>query len=280
MENTTDFEERREIRQQLRELRKKKLDALQSDTTANERPRRRERLKREEQSSVITETKTTSVSDSNSSQPTQTTIEVNYSRTVVTEGPSENGIENGHVESEKYVEEETICVEDETPVEEQPVEVESGTNFTVQINGEKSPQDRGEEQGLSEPQEISTETEIVVETSETATDGKEEDTEDKEEEMEEVELTPEVIEKMEDVDQLEKLVRWYLHCTYHKIQNSFYYFMTLLPSYMYSTCFLPYVYENFLLLYHACKHDGQAIREKVFKTRLIHYERRMSSSVI
>ena len=211
MENTTDFEERREIRQQLRELRKKKLDALQSDT-ANERPRRRERVKREEQSSVITETKTTTVNDSNSSQPTQTTIEVNYSRTVITEGPSENGIQNGHVESEKFVKEETVCVEDETPVEEKPVEVESGTKFTVQINGEKSPQDSEEEQGPSEPQEISTETEIVVETSETATDGKEEETDDKEEEMEEVELTPEVIEKMEDVDQLENLVRSLVHC--------------------------------------------------------------------
>lgn len=203
MENTTDFEERREIRQQLRELRKKKLDALQSDTTASERPRRRERVKREEQSTVITETK--SVSDSNSSQPAQTTIEVNYSRTVVTEGPSENGVENGHVESVKSVEEETVSVEDETPVEEQPVEVESGTQFTVQINGEKSPQDSKEEQGVSPPQEISTETDTVVESSETASDSKE--PEDNEEETEEVELTPEVIEKMEDVDQLEKLVR-------------------------------------------------------------------------
>lgn len=205
MENTTDFEERREIRQQLRELRKKKLDALQSDTTASERPRRRERVKREEQSTVITETKTTSVSDSNSSQPAQTTIEVDYSRTVVTEGPSENGVENGHVESVKSVEEETVSVEDETPVEEQPVEVESGTQFTVQINGEKSPQDSEEEQGVSPPQEFSTETDTVVESSETASDSKE--PEDNEEETEEVELTPEVIEKMEDVDQLEKLVR-------------------------------------------------------------------------
>lgn len=207
MESTTDFEERREIRQQLRELRKKKLDALQSDTTANERPRRRERVKRDEQSTVITETKTTAISDSNSSQPAQTTIEVNYSRTVVTDGPSENGIENGHVESVKSVEEETVSVEDETPVEELPVEVEIGTQFTVQINGAKSPQDSEEEQGMSAPQEISTETETVVETSETATDDKEEETDDKEEEMEEVELTPEVIEKIEDVDQLEKLVR-------------------------------------------------------------------------
>ena len=209
MENTTDFEERREIRQQLRELRKKKLDALESDTTANERPRRRERLKREEQSTAIKETKTTSVSDSNSTQPTQTSIEVNYSRTVVTKGPSENGIENGHVEREKFVKEETVCVADETPVEEQPVEVESGTQFTVQINGEKSPQDSEEEQGISAPQETSKETKIVVETSESATDGKGEETEDKEdeEEEEEVELTPEVIEKMEDLDQLEKLVR-------------------------------------------------------------------------
>lgn len=205
MENTTDFEERREIRQQLRELRKKKLDALQSDTTASERPRRRERVKREEQSTVITETKTTSVSDSNSSQPAQTTIEVDYSRTVVTEGPSENGVENGHVESVKSVEEETVSVEDETPVEEQPVEVESGTQFTVQINGEKSPQDSEEEQGVLPPQEFSTETDTVVESSETASDSKE--PEDNEEETEEVELTPEVIEKMEDVDQLEKLVR-------------------------------------------------------------------------
>ena len=189
-------------------MRKKKLDALQSDTTANERPRRRERLKREEQSTVITETKTTGVSDSNSTQPTQTTIEVNYSRTVVTEGPSENGIENGHAESKKFVEEETVCVEDETQVEEQPVEVESGTQFTVQINGEKSLQDSEEEQGISAPQEISTETKIVVETSETASDGKGEEAEEKEdEELEEVELTPEVIEKIDDIDQLEKLVR-------------------------------------------------------------------------
>ena len=188
-------------------MRKKKLDALQSDTTANERPRRRERVKREEQSTVITETKTTAISDSNSSQPAQTTIEVNYSRTVVTDGPSENGIENGHVESVKSVEEETVSVEDETPVEELPVEVEIGTQFNVQINGGQSLQDSEEEQGMSTPQEISTETETVVETSETATDGKEEETDDKEEEMEEVELTPEVIEKIEDVDQLEKLVR-------------------------------------------------------------------------
>lgn len=188
-------------------MRKKKLDALQSDTTANERPRRRERVKREEQSTVITETKTTAISDSNSSQPAQTTIEVNYSRTVVTDEPSENGIENGHVESVKSVEEETVSVEDETPVEELPVEVEIGTQFSVQINGGQSLQDSEEELGILAPQEISTETETVVETSETATDGKEEETDDKEEEMEEVELTPEVIEKIEDVDQLEKLVR-------------------------------------------------------------------------
>ena len=165
-------------------------------------------MRREEQSTVITETKTTGVSDSNSTQPTQTTIEVNYSRTVVTEGPSENGIENGNVESEKFVEKETVCVEDETPVEEQPVEAENGTQFTVQINGEKSPPDSQEEQGISTPEEMSTETEIVVETSETATDGKDEETEDQEEETEEVELTSEVIEKMEDVEQLEKLVRY------------------------------------------------------------------------
>lgn len=205
MEDTTNFEERREIRQQLRELRKKKLDALESDTTANERPRRK---KREEKSTVITETKTTetkttSVSDGDSSQPpsTQTNIEVNYSRTVITDGPSENGIENGHVE------EETVSVEDEKHAEEQPVEIDIGTQFSVQINGEKSTQDSEEEQGVSPPQiQISTETETVVESSETVADNKE--PEDKEEDTEEVELTPEVVEKMEDVDQLENLVRY------------------------------------------------------------------------
>lgn len=207
MENTTDFEERREIRQQLRELRKKKLDALQSDSTAIERPRRRERVKKEEQSTVITETKTTDVSNGDSSQPptTQTTIEVNYSRTVITDGSMENGIENGHDESKKSVEDETVSVENENPVEEQPVEVEIGTQFSVQINGEKSARDSEEVQGQSPPQELSTETETVVEPSETVADN-----EEKEEETEEVELTPEVVEKMEDVDQLEKLVGLYL----------------------------------------------------------------------
>ena len=207
LEDTTDFEERREIRQQLRELRKKKLDALQSDSTANDRPRRRERVKKEEQSTVIKETKTSDVSDGDSSQrpATQTTIEVNYSRTVITDGSTENGIENGHVESEKSVEEETVSVENENPVEEQPVEIEIGTQFSIQINGEKSGQDSEEDQGETPPQELSTETETVVESSETVAD--DEEPQDKEEETEEVELTPEVVEKMEDVDQLEKLVR-------------------------------------------------------------------------
>ena len=188
-------------------MRKKKLDALQSDSTANERPRRRERVKKEEQSTVITKTKTTDVSDGDSSQPpkTHTTIEVNYSRTVIADGSAENGIENGHDESEKSAEEETVSVENKNPVEDQPVTVENGTQFSVQINGEQSSQDREEEQRESQPEELTAETETVVEPSQTAADNQE--PEAKEEETEEVELTPEVIEKMEDVDQLEILVR-------------------------------------------------------------------------
>ena len=229
LEDTTNFEERREIRQQLRELRKKKLDALESaTTTANERPRRRERVKREEQSTVVTETKTTDGDSKLEPSTIQTKIEVNYSHTVITDGPSENGIENGHVESENVVvEEETVSAKEENLVEEQPVEGESGTQFSVQINGEKSSQDKEEEEVVSAPQsELSTETETVQESSETLTDDK--PPEDNEEETEEVELTPEVVEKMEDVDQLEKLVRMeyflpccsslYIHARLHKFE--------------------------------------------------------------
>lgn len=160
-------------------------------------------MKKEEQRTVITETKTTE----DSSQPAmQTKIEVNYSRTVITDVPAENGIENGHAESEKSVEEESVSAEDENPVEEQPVEVENETQFSVQVNGEKSLQDSEPEQVDSVPQELSMETE-TAESSETAGNaeaGAEEAP--KEDETEEVELTPEVIEKMEDVDELERLV--------------------------------------------------------------------------
>ena len=127
MEDTTDFEERRAIRQQLRDLRKKKLDALESGTAISDRPRRRDRVKKEEQTTVITKTKSTE----DSSQPgIQTKIEVNYSRTTVISGePAENGIENGHAKSEKTEEEEVVSVENENPVEQQPDQVENGTQF-------------------------------------------------------------------------------------------------------------------------------------------------------
>jgi len=205
LEETTDFEERRAIRQKLRDLRKKKLDALESGSTADERPRRRERVKKEEQTTVITETKT---ADDSSQPAIQTKIEVNYSRTVTTDGPTENGIENGHEESEKSVEEETVTVEDENPVEEKPVELKNGTQFSVQVNGEKSLEDNEPEQVDSAPQQQSPESESVVESSETAGNDAEADAEEapKEDETEEVELTPEVVEKMEDLDMLERLV--------------------------------------------------------------------------
>lgn len=206
MEETTNFEERREIRQKLRELRKKKLDALESaTTTANERPRRRDRVKREEQTTIITETKTTT-GDSLEPSTVQTKVEVSYSHTVATDEPSENGLENGHVESENVVEEETVSAKEENVVEEQPVEGESAAQFSIEINGEKSSQDKDEEEVVPTPQsELSTDTETVEKSSEKVNE--DEPAQDNEEEVEEVELTPEVIEKMEDLDQLEKLVR-------------------------------------------------------------------------
>ena len=161
----------------------------------NERPRRRERVKKEEQATVISETKISN----NSSQPTtQTKIEVNYSHTVTSDGPNENDIEDGHKESERSAEEEKYSVEGETPVDEQQVKV--GTQFSVEVNGEKSPQDRE-----SAPQDQSTESETVVDYSEAAADAEEETS--KEDQTEDVELTPEVVNKIEDVDMLERLVR-------------------------------------------------------------------------
>lgn len=205
LEDTTNFEERREIRQKLRELRKKKLDALESATTAaNERPRRRDRVKREEQTTIITETKTTS-GDSLEPSTVQTKVEVSYSHTVATDEPSENGIENGHVESESVVEEETVSAKEENPVEEQPGEGESAAQLSIEINGKKSFQDKDEEVVLAPQSELSTETETVEKSSETVNED-EPPQDNEEEEVEEVELTPEVIEKMEDLDQLEKLL--------------------------------------------------------------------------
>ena len=208
MEETTNFEERREIRQKLRELRKKKLDALESaTTTANERPRRRDRVKREEQTTIITETKTTT-GDSLEPSTVQTKVEVSYSHTVATDEPSENGLENGHVESENVVEEETVSAKEENVVEEQPVEGESAAQFSIEINGEKSSQDKDEEEVVPTPQsELSTDTETVEKSSEKVIEDEPAQDNEEEEEVEEVELTPEVIEKMEDLDQLEKLVR-------------------------------------------------------------------------
>lgn len=168
-------------------------------------------MKKEEQTTVITETKSTQ----DSSQPgIQTKIEVNYSRaTVISNGPSENGVESEANESEKTVEEESVSVENENSVEEQPEQMENGTHFDVQVNGEKNPKEEESEQVDSSPQEQSTQTE-PVETSESAdaepeTKGTPEEAEKDppEDEMEEVELTAEVVGKMEDVDMLEKLVR-------------------------------------------------------------------------
>lgn len=161
----------------------------------NERPRRRERLKKEEQTTVITETK---IANSSSQPTTQTKGEVNYSHTVTSDGPNENGIEEGHKESERSVEEEKYSVEGETPVEEQQVKV--GTQFNMQVNGEKSPED-----GEPAPQDQSTESKTVLEHSKAAANAEEETS--KEDQTEDVELTPEVVEKIEDVDTLERLVR-------------------------------------------------------------------------
>lgn len=203
LEDTTDFEERRAIRQQLRDLRKKKLDALESGTTAVDRPRRRERVKREEQTTVITETK----ADDDTSHPaTQTKIEVNYSCTVTTDGPAENGVRDEPKESKGSVENEN-SVEDETPSDD--LQGENGTQFSVEINGEKSPQDRKPKQVDSTPQKQSSDSETVTESSCTADAEAVSAAEEasNEDQTEEVELTPEVVETIEDVDMLERLLK-------------------------------------------------------------------------
>ena len=159
-------------------------------------------MKREEQTTVITETKT----DDDTSHPaTQTKIEVNYSCTVTTDGPAENGVKDEPKERKSSVENEN-SVEDKTPVDDQ--EGENGTQFSVQINGEKSPQDSNPKQVDSTPQEQSMDSEKVTESSSTAeAEAVTAEGESNEDQTEEVELTAEVVETIEDVDMLERLVR-------------------------------------------------------------------------
>ena len=216
LEETSDFDQRREIRQKLRDIRKKKLDALQSDTIVNERPRRRERVKREEQTTVITTTTTTSgVNEHDSTQPATvgSKIEVNYSRMVITEGNSENEVENGDVEGGKYNEEKS-CAEDETVVEEQVSEVSASQFFSpAPVNGESDSTDNNTqpekpEHELQSNESVSQERELLNDNESEVTEesNMEEDVREEEEEEEEVVLTPQVVEKIDDVDQLEKLV--------------------------------------------------------------------------
>ena len=196
MEDTTDFEERRAIRQQLRELRKKKLDALESSPSMNERPRRRERIRKEEKTFVITETNTT---DNSSLPTTRAKMEVNYSCTVTTNGPAENGhVENGIQDGEN------VFAEADTCVKEQPVKHENETEVDVNIKRDTNPQENEPEQlVVSVPQEQPSESEAVDKSSEMVNSEEKDPAKDQ---TDEVDLTPEVVEKIEDIDMLEKLV--------------------------------------------------------------------------
>lgn len=197
LEDTTDFEERRAIRQQLRELRKKKLDALESSPSMNERPRRRERIRKEEKTTVITETNTT---DNSSLPTTRAKMEVNYSCTVTTNGPAENGhVENGIQDGEN------VFAEADTCVKEQPVKHENETEVDVNIKRDTNPQENEAEQlVVSVPQEQPSESEAVDKSSEMVNSEEKDPAKDQ---TDEVDLTPEVVEKIEDIDMLEKLLK-------------------------------------------------------------------------
>ena len=197
MEDTTDFDERRAIRQQLRELRKKKLDALESSPSMTDRPRRRERVRKEEQITVTTETNT--VDGYSSEQKTQPKIETNHKCEVITDGLAENdknglignGIENGNQDTTSAV----------TDVSQNENEVK----HDIKINRDEKPLDSELEEVVSVAQELPKENEMAINESSETSDKELEKPE--EEETEEVELTPEVVEKIEDIDMLEKLVR-------------------------------------------------------------------------
>ncbi|XP_029205050.2 smoothelin-like [Acropora millepora] len=197
LEDTTDFDERRAIRQQLRELRKKKLDALESSPSMTDRPRRRERVRKEEQITVTTETNT--VDGYSSEQKTQTKIETNHKCEVITDGLAENdknglignGIENGNQDTTSAV----------TDVSQNENEVK----HDIKINRDEKPLDSELEEVVSVAQELPKENEMAINESSETSDKELEKPE--EEETEEVELTPEVVEKIEDIDMLEKLLK-------------------------------------------------------------------------
>ena len=197
MEDTTDFDERRAIRQQLRELRKKKLDALESSPSMTDRPRRRERVRKEEQITVTTETNT--VDGYSSERKTQTKIETNHKCEVITDGLAENdkngltgnGIENGNQDTTSAVTD--VC------------QNENEVKHDIKINRDEKPLNSELEEVVSVAQELPKENEMAINESSETSDKELEKPE--EEETEEVELTPEVVEKIEDIDMLEKLVR-------------------------------------------------------------------------
>ncbi|KAK2556164.1 hypothetical protein P5673_021749 [Acropora cervicornis] len=195
LEDTTDFDERRAIRQQLRELRKKKLDALESSPSMTDRPRRRERARKEEQITITTEMNT--VDGYSSEQKTQTKIETNHKCEVITDGLAENdkngltgnGIENGNQDTTSAVTD--IC------------QNENEFKHDIKINRDEKPLHNEIEEVVSVAQELPKENEMAINESSETSDKELEKPE--EEETEEVELTPEVVEKIEDIDMLEKL---------------------------------------------------------------------------
>lgn len=206
MEDTTDFDERRAIRQQLRELRKKKLDALESSPSMTDRPRRRERIRKEEQITVTTETNT--VDGYSSEQKTKTKIEANHKCEVITDGLVENGenglagngIDNGD--------------QDTTSALTDSCQHENEVKHDIRLNRDEKPLNSEFEEVVSVAQELPKENDMVINESSETSDKEIEKAE--EEQTEEVELTPEVVEKIEDIDMLEKLVRKF-NCLFYFI---------------------------------------------------------------
>ena len=199
LEETEDFDERREIRQKLRELRKKRLAAVETGTpTITDRERRREERRRQreqgnEENNGPTETrreeKTTTIDVVSSGETENNAAVKSFQLSVSTTQTTvvENGAVNGSAEEKESEDREDVEVSAENEMEDEPGQVE-----TEQCDTE-------------------------VDTVEQPTEGSADDKSAKKEEengacKDETEgnttlETLMVIEEIEDLDNLEKLVR-------------------------------------------------------------------------
>lgn len=215
LEETEDFDARREIRQKLRELRKKRLAALETDTSASsdrdkrraERRRQREKDNKETTHTVERKTQEKTVeivpdegADDNAAVSSfQLSVSTTRSRVV------ENGMANG-------------CAEEEAPIET------DGQKETVEVKGSENGTHPGdsaltqemqasEERHVAKEEPVEGKTELLVKeqpndekTHEEVTKNGGEQAGQCEEETKEAKSSLAVIEEIEDLDNLEKLV--------------------------------------------------------------------------